>query len=132
VPTYPARRQRAALRLFTRLTVGRAVLIILAVATGLTLLLAWLEHLVEPETFTTYPEALWFAITTVTTTGYGDLVPETGPGRLVASAIMLLSLALVPVLTSIVVSALVIRVQQRQAEMLAEEEDPGGATDVTG
>jgi voltage-gated potassium channel len=125
VPTLPGgRRRRIAVRLFTHLTVARAIVIILLVATGLTLLLAWLEHLVEPETFTTYPEALWFAITTVTTTGYGDLVPETGLGRVVASVIMLLSLALVPVLTSVVVSALVIRVQQRQAEFLARGEEP--------
>ena len=123
MPTFPGeRRRRIAVRLFTRLTVARAIAIILVVSTGLVLLLAWLEHLVEPETFPTYGLALWFAITTVTTTGYGDLVPETEAGRVVASVVMLLGLALVPVLTSVVVSALVIRVQQRQAEIVGSED----------
>jgi voltage-gated potassium channel len=114
-----------AIRLFERLTVPRAIAIILLVATALVLLLAWLEQLVEPETFPTYGVALWFAITTVTTTGYGDIVPETAAGRLVASIVMLLGLALVPVLTSVVVSALVVRTQQRVAEARAAGQDPG-------
>ena len=57
------------MRVFERLTLGRAISIILSVSTGLVLLLAWLEHRVEPETFPTYGDAIWFAITTVTTTG---------------------------------------------------------------
>jgi voltage-gated potassium channel len=114
-----------AVRLFERLTVARAIAIILLVATSLVLLLAWLEQLVEPETFPTYGVALWFAITTVTTTGYGDIVPETDAGRVVASVVMLIGLALVPVLTSVVVSALVVRTQQRVAEAAAQGEDPG-------
>ena len=61
---------------------------------------------------------MWFAISTISTTGYGDIVPETLAGRLVASVMMLISLAFVPVLTSVVVSALVIRTQQRRDEKL--------------
>jgi voltage-gated potassium channel len=115
--------------MFDRLTVGRAVLIILLVTSALTVLLAWLEMRVEPETFETFGDSLWFAITTVTTTGFGDIVPETAPGRIVASVIMLLSLALVPLLTSVVVSALVIRTQQRESELRSERQE---ADDTTG
>jgi voltage-gated potassium channel len=124
VPTFPGRRHRFANRIFDRLTVGRAVLIILTTTMALVVLLAWLEHRIEPEVFPTIGVALWFAIATVTTTGYGDIVPETVAGRAVASAMMLLSLALVPVLTSVVVSALVVRTQQRQAELRAQGEGP--------
>jgi voltage-gated potassium channel len=111
-------------RLFGRLTLGRAVLIILAVTIGLVILLAWLEQRVDPETFRTFGDALWFSITTITTTGYGDIVPGNTPGRVVASVMMLLSLAFVPLVTSVVVSALVLRTQQRQAELRAEGEAP--------
>jgi voltage-gated potassium channel len=112
------RRRRVAIRVFDRLTIARAILIIVVVTTALVFLLAWLERLVEPETFPNYGEAMWFAISTISTTGYGDIVPETLAGRLVASVMMLISLALVPVLTSVVVSALVIRTQQRRDEKL--------------
>ena len=91
------------------LTLRKAVGLIVAVATSLAVGAAVLERLIEPEVFDTYPRALWFSITTVTTVGYGDIVPETGAGRLVASALMLTGLGLIPLITSVVVSILVSR-----------------------
>ncbi|MDN7243661.1 ion channel [Planococcus sp. N028] len=38
--------------------------------------------LIEPETFTSYLDALWFTMTTMLTVGYGDLFPATGAGRI--------------------------------------------------
>ncbi|WKA55799.1 ion channel [Planococcus shixiaomingii] len=38
--------------------------------------------LIEPETFTSYLDALWFTMTTMLTVGYGDLFPTTGAGRI--------------------------------------------------
>ena len=91
------------------LTLRKAVGLIVAVATSLAVGAAVLERLIEPEVFDTYPRALWFSITTVTTVGYGDIVPETGAGRLVASVLMLTGLGLIPLITSVVVSILVSR-----------------------
>jgi voltage-gated potassium channel len=91
----------------TSLTLRKAVGLIVAVATTLAFTAAVLERLIEPKVFDTFPQALWFTITTVTTVGYGDLVPESAAGRLVASALMLTGLGLIPVITSVVVSILV-------------------------
>jgi voltage-gated potassium channel len=100
------------------LTLRKAVGLIVAVATTLAVVAAVLERLLEPEVFDTYPQALWFAITTVSTVGYGDLVPESAAGRLVASALMLTGLALIPLITSVVVSILV---SQRSREAREQE-----------
>ena len=96
-----------------RLTVMRAVLSIATVAIVLTIGAAALGRLVEPETFDSFGDACWWALQTVSTVGYGDTVPETAGGRVIAGALMLLGVAFVPAITSIVVAVLVAQVQQR-------------------
>jgi voltage-gated potassium channel len=100
------------------LTLRKAVGLIVAVATMLAISAAVLERILEPKVFDTFPHALWFTITTVTTVGYGDYVPESGAGRLVASALMLTGLGLIPLITSVVVSILV---SQRSREAREQE-----------
>lgn len=84
------------------------------------------------EAFPTFGRALWWAIVTISTVGYGDVVPSTGGGRVIASGVILFSMAFFPVLTGLVTSALVTRAQragrredaeaadQRQGELLAQ------------
>jgi len=48
----------------------------------------------QPDTFGTIPEALWWAITTLTTTGYGDAVPATPLGRTIAGGVMVCGIIL--------------------------------------
>jgi voltage-gated potassium channel len=48
----------------------------------------------------TFPDALWWAITTITTVGYGDAYPVTNEGRIVAAALMVVGIALFGVLTA--------------------------------
>jgi voltage-gated potassium channel len=60
------------------------------------------EHGAPDATITTFGDALWWATTTLTTVGYGDLYPVTTTGRLVAVGLMLTGLA---VLGSITASA---------------------------
>ena len=67
---------------------------------------AVIERLIDPA-FDDIGIALWWAVTTVTTVGYGDIVPESHAGRAAASVLMLTGLALIPTLTSIVVATLV-------------------------
>jgi len=66
------------------LTVFFAFLIVLVAS-------ATLAHLIEgphqPGAFGTIPDALWWAITTLTTTGYGDVVPITPLGRLLGGVV---------------------------------------------
>lgn len=52
-----------------------------------------LERHDQPEAFGTLPAALWWAVVTLTTTGYGDEVPRTGLGHLLGSVVMICGIA---------------------------------------
>ena len=95
-----------------------AVFLIVLVATAMSVIAAVIERLIDPA-FDDIGIALWWAVTTVTTVGYGDIVPESPAGRAAASVLMLTGLALIPTLTSIVVATLV---AQRSARERQEEE----------
>jgi voltage-gated potassium channel len=59
------------------------------------------ERDVQPATFGNVPAALWWAVVTLTTTGYGDVVPITLPGRLVAAMVMISGLGVFGLWTGI-------------------------------
>ena len=51
-----------------------------------------LERDVQPSAFGSIPAALWWAVATLTTTGYGDVVPLTPLGRIIAAGVMICGL----------------------------------------
>ncbi len=55
------------------------------------------EHAVQPEAFDSILTGIYWAMTTITTTGYGDLVPITALGRLIGFFVMVLSIAIVAI-----------------------------------
>jgi voltage-gated potassium channel len=71
----------------------------------------------------TFGDALWWAITTITTVGYGDMYPVTPLGRVVAAALMRSGIAVLGVVTASIASWLVQRVEDT-AEAVAEAEEP--------
>ena len=99
-------------RWYERLSLRTAVTSILAVAVSLVLIAGLLARIVEPETFDNLGLAYWWAVTTATTVGYGDVVPESPGGRIVAAGLMLTGLALIPTLTSVIVSTLISKRQR--------------------
>jgi voltage-gated potassium channel len=96
--------RRRIVRFLTDLTLKRAIGGIMLIATVFTLAAAALMRLVEPHTYTNYGEACWWAVQTVSTVGYGDNVPTTGGGRLVATVVMIFGIALIPATTSLIVA----------------------------
>lgn len=68
------------------------------------------ERSSEQANITTFGDALWWAITTMTTVGYGDQYPVTNTGRMVAAGLMLGGIALLGTVTALLASWLAERV----------------------
>lgn len=68
----------------------------------------------------TFPDAVWWAATTVTTVGYGDRYPTTPEGRLVAAGLMIAGIALLGVVTATLAQWFVEQVRQSDDPNKAE------------
>lgn len=86
---------RGAHRLFQRL--GRVALVAVAVVLLGAAVAYRAEHPGNPE-FATYGDSVWWGTVTLTTVGYGDIVPETTTGRVVGVMIMVTGLAVLGLL----------------------------------
>jgi voltage-gated potassium channel len=81
--------------LFSVLVIFLMVLFLASVA------MYFLERDAQPSGFSSVPAALWWAVATLTTTGYGDVVPITPLGRLVAGFVMICGLGVFGLWTGI-------------------------------
>jgi voltage-gated potassium channel len=86
----------------------RKIAVFLYAVLTMVVLVGALMYVVEgPEHgFTSIPVAMYWAVVTLTTVGYGDLSPKTGLGQLLASVVMILGYAIIAVPTGIVTSEL--------------------------
>ncbi len=66
----------------------------------------YFEHEVQPEAFATVLHALWWAVVTLTTVGYGDVYPLSTGGKIFAGFVVWLGVALIGVPAGIVAAAL--------------------------
>jgi len=110
--------QTRAERWYERLTLVRAIGTVVGIALVLVLIFGALARIVEPETFTSIGLAYWWSVTTVTTVGYGDVVPQSPEGRLVGSLLMLTGLSLIPTLTSVIVAIFLSKRRQTEQDRL--------------
>ena len=74
------------------------------------------EHLIDRETFGSVWLAMWWATQTVTTVGYGDVVPQQAAGQVIATFLMLGGLSIIAVVTAVITSAFVTRAQAERRE----------------
>jgi voltage-gated potassium channel len=101
-----ARRAAASGRVIPYLAASIAVL---AVATG------FISTLVDRRDFPTFGDGIWWAIVTLGTVGYGDIVPHTGWGRLLGSIVIVFGVTFISLLFATVTSYLVASDQQLDA-----------------
>ena len=71
------------------------------------------EHHVQPEKFGTIPDAMWWALVTLSTIGYGDVVPLTPVGRMIAAATIFAGLIMIALPVGIVATAFADQVHRR-------------------
>jgi voltage-gated potassium channel len=72
-----------------------------------------LERDMQPATFGSIPAALWWAVVTLTTTGYGDAVPITPAGRFVAGIVMISGISVFALLAGILANGFAEEVRRR-------------------
>lgn len=109
-PVYP----RAANVLLRKpLTVRRAARIIATVTVSVTIVSGILIHFTDRKNFPNIGDGLWWAIQTVTTVGYGDLVPTSAAGRFVAALVMLIGIGFLTVITASITSTFIETARRR-------------------
>lgn len=103
----------------------RLCLIVSAVSAAVVLvggsLVWWVERDEADTTFGSWADAIWWGLTTLTTVGYGDHVPVTTWGRVVAGAIMVAGVAMLGAVAAVVALYFARRIAAEE-ELLFEEE----------
>ena len=108
-----------------RIADARSVTLALALTfLGLATVGAIVIRIVDEHDFPSFGLAFWWALQTVTTVGYGDVVPTTRIGQIIGGVEMVLGISFITFLVAGVTSTVI---QRRQAE---ENEAQGAATDV--
>jgi voltage-gated potassium channel len=96
-------------------------------AAAMLLFCSWMAYVAEHPTnsgFATYGDALWWGIVTLTTVGYGDIVPHTQKGRVAGVFLMLTGVATLGVISGTLASAF--RSLSRAQEAAESEETAAG------
>jgi voltage-gated potassium channel len=107
---HETRLERRIDRAIDRATTPRgAAAVIALVSTVITLAAGFLMTVVDRENFPSIGSGLWWAVQTTTTVGYGDHVPTTVGGRLIAAAVMLFGIGFLTVITAAITSTFVAR-----------------------
>ena len=79
-----------------------------------------IEHSAQPEVFKTVLDAIWWAVVTLTTVGYGDITPITAGGKLLAMLIMLMGIATVALPAGMLAARFSEELQNRKSIITAE------------
>jgi len=74
-----------------------------------------LEHEAQPEVFSSMPQAMWWAIVTMATVGYGDIVPVSPAGRVFGGIVMVLGIASVAVPAGILATGFSAELRKRRS-----------------
>lgn len=87
-------------------------------------LMYFIENETQPEKFENIGEAMWWAVATLTTVGYGDIYPITAFGKILSGFIALLGIGVVALPTAIISSAIIEKMSDRKSKKSAECQCP--------
>ncbi len=75
------------------------------------------ENHAQPEEFESIPKAMWWAVVTLTTVGYGDVIPVTTAGKVLGAVITILGVGLAALPAGILATGLANELEQRRDEL---------------
>jgi voltage-gated potassium channel len=93
---------------------GAAAALFMIVLLSAATIAHWLEGERQPEQFGSIPASLWWAVVTLTTTGYGDVVPQSALGRVIGGVVMLCGIAVLALLAGILATGFAEEVRRRE------------------
>jgi voltage-gated potassium channel len=117
--------------------IGTAVFLLLVTMVLASGAMFLVERQAQPEAFGSIPAAMWWTVSTLTTVGYGDVVPITVTGKLLAGMVSLLSIGMVAFPSGILAAGFVEQVRrgrnayQQQVDTVLAEALPQDATAAT-
>lgn len=97
-----------------RRALAGAFLIMLSVALVAATGIYYFERMAQPNAFGTVPGAMWWALSTLTTVGYGDVVPITSGGRIFGGLVMITGLGLFALPIAIIASGFASEIHRRE------------------
>jgi len=74
-----------------------------------------IEHRVQPDAFGSIPAAMWWAVSTLTTVGYGDVTPITPLGKIFGSVVTIIGVGMVAMPAAILASGFLENAHRRRA-----------------
>ena len=95
-------------------------------------LLYWAEGAAQPDKFGSIPRAMWWAIVTLTTVGYGDAFPITPLGKFLAGFIAIMGVMLIALPTGLFAASFTEAMEKERDEDAAEEAAEEVAAVLTG
>lgn len=100
----------------------RILITVLSLAAGYVLIAALLIFNVEPDSFETFFDAVYWATVSLTTVGYGDIYPVSTIGRAVAMASSIFGIAIIALPSGVVTAGYLDEIRRQQEEERQEEE----------
>ena len=97
-----------------RSSLGAAAALLMIVLFSAATIARWVEGQRQPEQFGSIPASLWWAVVTLTTTGYGDVVPQSALGRVMGGLVMLCGISVLALLAGILATGFAEEVRRRE------------------
>jgi len=100
-----------------RRTMGAVILIVFIMLIVSSSLIYLAESGAQPENFRSIPAAMWWAMATLTTVGYGDVVPVTVPGKIIGAFVMVTGIGIFVLWTGIFASSFAEELSKRKFQV---------------
>ena len=101
----------------------KGLMTVCVLAGGYILLAALVMFQVEPDSFDTFFDAIYWAVVTLTTVGYGDIYPTTDAGRVISMISSIMGIAIVALPTGIITAGYMNELKNDTADDAEEEQE---------
>jgi voltage-gated potassium channel len=99
-------------------SISAMLFVFLVILVFMSSLMYMLEHPRQPEVFSDIPSAMWWAVVTMTTLGYGDMVPMTVLGRIVGGCTAVIGVGMIALPAGVLASGFSEQLRRRRQEYL--------------